>query len=77
MADDLSTISLEQIESAIKAVLTRGESYTLPGGMIVKAANIKVLMELRNLRLQELSIQQNGGGMMVPYAYGRVGGKDT
>jgi hypothetical protein len=68
----MADITLAQVEAAITTVLSGGQRYSLPNGIMVERANLDRLMELRRTMQAEVSQTNNGGSMMRPVGFGRV-----
>jgi len=63
-----SSLTLADVESAIKAILTTGQSYSI-GGRTVGHANLKELYELRRILMVE-QVRALGSGISSVSAVG-------
>lgn len=66
-------ITSTEIETAIRAILTTGQSYKLSNNREVTHANLGELRALRSEMLAE-EAQASNGGIFVPVTFGSVEG---
>ncbi len=69
----MGTLTLQDVESAITAILRGGQRVVLTNGVSYDRANLSDLYNLRQRMQAETSINDTQGGMIVDVGFDRGG----